>query len=107
MPAKVKDPNKVAQVIADDLATPRPWILVSPKDAVYGYTVAVATGLHTDPETIANAELIVRAVNAHDALVALARAIALPVIQADGSCGPTPFGELQRKAHAALKLVGE
>lgn len=71
-----------------DKATPRPWhisgenvgILISPKDAVYGYAVATACGLATDPETQANAELIVRAVNERDdlikqrdALVALAR----------------------------------
>ena len=55
-----------------DKATPRPWVVDDDYPDVYG-GVSTITGrpvLVAQAETLANAELIVRAVNAYDDLVA-------------------------------------
>ena len=96
-------------------ATPRPWRMT---DAFYvsspnGF-VPIRTPFREDAfdlneprekwaEAEANAELIVTAVNVHDALVALARAIVAEPLMTTCS----PLSRLQEQARQALKLAQE
>ena len=86
-----------------DHATPRPWVYSGLIPASIGapigsVTIVAEVGGKSDSERAENARLIVRAVNSHDALVALARMIV------EERTGPALIYEAARKA---LRAAGE
>lgn len=91
-----------------DDTTPRPWILrYEPGRSVYEVRGSDETIMHSEayyPEapTIADAALIVRAVNAHEALVAILRAVVQEVEDENAVNGMWSLGKSYDDAKTIL-----
>ena len=100
----------IDSVPTDSQPTVRPWKVDVTDSLVYIVNPGVALIAELDPDVDdmnaqANAELIVRCVNSHDALIAVARAVVQKY--ADNFAVPFAEAELLDAAQEALALAGE